>query len=158
VIPNGVVASGMSSIKYFQAALQNMQEYLKKNGDRKLKKNLSAPFDSTCRADTDYSPVLGPKMAKYFWPQIGILRWCLELVRIDIVIEVSMLSTFVCMPREGHLYALYHMFAYLSLYHSAMVVIDPTYPNIDIRAFTNSNWKPMYWDVKEEIPPNAPVE
>jgi hypothetical protein len=64
-------------------------------------------------------------MANYFQSQIGILRWCVELGHIDIITEVSMLSTFLCMLREGHLDAVYHLFAYMSLYHNARVVFDP---------------------------------
>jgi hypothetical protein len=96
-------------------------------------------------------------MANYFQPQIGILCWCVELGRIDIITEVSMLSTFLCMPRESHLDAVYHLFAYMSLYHNARVVFDPTYPDIDMHAFIETNLKPMYGDVKEAIPSNAPV-
>jgi hypothetical protein len=40
-----------------------VQEYLKENGDRKLKKKASAPFEVTYRAEIDKNPVLGPKMA-----------------------------------------------------------------------------------------------
>jgi hypothetical protein len=68
-----------------------------------------------------------------------------------------MLSTFLCMPREGHLDAVYHLFAYMSLYHNPRVVFDPTYHDVDMRAFIKTNWKPMYGDVKEAIPPNEPV-
>jgi hypothetical protein len=138
-MPNGVVAWGMSSSKYVQAAVQNVQEYLKENGDRKLNKKASAPFEATYRVEIDESPVLGPEMENYFQSQIGILRWCVELVRIDIITEVSMLSTFLCMPCEGHLYAVYHLFAYLSLHHNAMVVFDPTYPDVDMRAFIKTD-------------------
>jgi hypothetical protein len=157
VMQNGVVAWGMSSSKYFQAAVQNVQEYLKENGDRKLKKKASAPFEMTYRADIDESTVLGPAMANYFQSQIGILRWYVELGRIDIITEVSIISTFLCMPREGHLDAMYHLFEYLSLHHNSRVVFDPTYPDVDICAFIKTYWKPMYGDVKEAIPPNAPV-
>jgi hypothetical protein len=65
VMPNGGLAWGMSSSKYVQAAVQNVQGYLKENGDRKLKKNASAPFEATYRAEIDESPVMGPKMANY---------------------------------------------------------------------------------------------
>jgi hypothetical protein len=157
VLPNGVVAWGMSSSKYVQSAVQNVQEYLKKNGDRELKKKASAPFETTYRADIDESPVLGPEMANYFQSQIGILRWCVELGRIDIITKVPMLSTFLCMPCEGNLNAVYHMFAHLSLHHNARVVFGPTYPDIDMCAFIKTDWKPMYRDVKEAIPPNTPV-
>jgi hypothetical protein len=61
------------------------------------------------------------------------------------------------MPREGHLDAVYHMFAYLSLYHNARVVFDHNYTDVDMRAFIKTDWKPMYGDVKEAIPPNVPV-
>jgi hypothetical protein len=91
VMPNGMVAWRMSSSKYVQASAQNMQEYLRKNGYRKLKKKPSAPFEATYRVDIDDIPVLAPEMAS----QIGILRWCVELGRIDIITEVSMLSTFL---------------------------------------------------------------
>jgi hypothetical protein len=60
VITNGVVAWGMSSSKYVQAAVQNVQEYLKDNGDRKLKKKASAPFEATYRAEIDEIPVVVP--------------------------------------------------------------------------------------------------
>jgi hypothetical protein len=157
VMPNGVVTWGMSSIKYVQAAVQNVQEYMKQNGDRKLKKKASSPFEATDRAEIYESPVLGPEKANYFQSQIGILRWCVELGRIDIINEVSILSTFLCMLREGHVDAVYHLFAYLSLCHNARVVFDLTYPDVDMRAFIKTYWKPIYGDVKEEIPPKAPV-
>jgi hypothetical protein len=79
-----------------------------------------------------------------------------ELGRIEIITEVSMLSTFLCMPCEGHLDAVYHLFAYLSLHHNARVVFDPTYPDVDMRAFIKTDWKPMCGYIKEEIPPNVP--
>jgi hypothetical protein len=66
VMPNGVVAWGMRSSKYVQAAVQNAQEYLNKNGDRKLKKKASAPFEVTYRAEIDEILVLGPEIANYF--------------------------------------------------------------------------------------------
>jgi hypothetical protein len=147
----------MSSSKYVQAEVQNVQEYVKNNGDRKLKKKASAPFEATYRAEIDESPVLGPEMAIFFQFQIEILRWCVELGRIDIITEVSMLSTFLCMPRECHLDAVYHLFTYLSLHHNARVIFDPTYTNVDMSAFIQTDWKPMYGDVQEAIPPNSPV-
>jgi hypothetical protein len=122
-----------------------------------LKKKAYAAFEAIYRDEIDESPVLGPEMANYFQSQIGILRWCVELGQIDIITEVSMLSIFLCMPREGHLDEVYHLFAYLSLHHNARVVFDRTYPDVDMRAFIKTDWKPMYGDVKEAIPPNAPV-
>jgi hypothetical protein len=45
VLPNGLVAKGMSSRKYVQSAVHNVQEYLAAlTGDQKLLKKASGPF------------------------------------------------------------------------------------------------------------------
>ena len=60
------------------------------------------------------------------------------------------------MPREGHLEAVFHLFANLEKKHNARIVFDPTYPDIDMTSFKECNWKHYYGDVVEAIPPNAP--
>jgi hypothetical protein len=80
-----------------------------------------------------------------------------EIGQVDIIAEVSMLASCVAAPREGHLDAAFHMFAYLEKKHNSRLVIDPTYPNIDMREFKECQWKEFYGDVKEAIPPNAPA-
>jgi hypothetical protein len=72
-----------------------------------------------------------------------------ELSRIDIITEVAMLSTFLCMPHEGQLYDVYHLLEYLSLHHNARVVFDPTYPDAYIRAFIKTDWNTMYGEAKK---------
>jgi hypothetical protein len=96
-------------------------------------------------------------MANFYQSHIGILRWCVELGRIDIITEVSMLSTYFCLPREGHLEYFFHVLAYLGLYHNVRVVFDPTYPYVDMSTFIKTDWKSMYGDVKEMIPSDAPI-
>jgi hypothetical protein len=100
---------------------------------------------------------LDPTRANFYQSQIEILRWCVELGRIDIITEVSMLSTYLCLPREGHLEAVFNVFAYLGLHHNARVVFDPTYPAVDMGTFIKTDWKSMYGDVKEMIPLDAPL-
>jgi hypothetical protein len=76
---------------------------------------------------------------------------------INIITEVLMLSTYLCLPREGHLEPVFHVFAYPGQHHNARVVFDPTYPAVDMGTFINTDWKSMYVDVKEIIPSDAPV-
>jgi hypothetical protein len=59
-----------------------------------------------------------------------------------------MLSTYLCLPREGHLDAVFRVFAYLALHHNYRVVFDTTYPSVDMGAFIQTEWKSMYGDVK----------
>jgi hypothetical protein len=68
-----------------------------------------------------------------------------------------MLSTYLCSPGEGHLEAVFHVFAYLGLHHNARVVFNPTYPDVYMGTFIKTDWKAMYGDVKEMIPSDAPI-
>jgi hypothetical protein len=158
VLPNGVVAWGMSSSKYVQSAVHNVKEYLAAlPGDQMLMKKASGPFSGGYKPELDESPELDPTRATFYQSQIGILRWCVKLVHIDIITEVSMLSTYLCSPREGHLGAVFHVFAYLGLHHNARVVFDPAYPAFDMGTFIKTDWNSMYGDVKEMIPSDAPI-
>jgi hypothetical protein len=80
-----------------------------------------------------------------------------ELERTDIITEISILSNYLCLQREGHLDAVLHVFAYLALHHNSRVVFDPSYPSLDMGAFIKADWKSMYGDVKEMIPSDDPV-
>jgi hypothetical protein len=80
-----------------------------------------------------------------------------ELGRIEIITEVSMLSTYIFLPREGNLEAVFHVFSYLGLHQNVRVVFDPTCPAVDMGAFIKTDWKSTYGDVKEMIPSDAPV-
>jgi hypothetical protein len=120
-------------------------------------KKASGPFTGEYKPELDASPELDPTRANFYQLQIGILHWCVELGRIGIITEVSMLSTYLCLLLEGHLEAVLRVFAYLGLHHNARVVFDPTYPAVDMGAFIKTDWKSIYGDVKEMIPSDAPV-
>ncbi len=68
---------------------------------------------SNYRPELDYSPFLHDKPAQYYMELIGILRWIAELGRMDIMVDVSMLSSFTMQPRIGHLDQVFHIFGYL---------------------------------------------
>ena len=54
-----------------------------------------------------------------------------EMGRIDICYEVSMMSSYLAMPREGHLQQVIHIFAYLKRFHNSRINMDLTYPDLD---------------------------
>jgi hypothetical protein len=117
-------------------------------GDQMLVKKASGPFAGGYKPELDEIPELDPTTANFYQSQIGILRWCVELGSIGIITEVSMLSIYLFLPREGHLEAVFHVFAYLGLHHNARVVFDPKYPSVDMGTFIKTDWKSMYGDVK----------
>jgi hypothetical protein len=74
IFPNDVAAWGMSSIKYVQSAVHNLQEYLiALPGDKKLPKKAPAPFAGSYKPELDEIPELDPVMANFFQSQIGIM-------------------------------------------------------------------------------------
>ncbi len=56
------------------------------------------------------SPELKNDGIQLYQELIGVLRWAVELGRVDILLEVSLMSTYMAMPREGHVQQLYRMF------------------------------------------------
>jgi hypothetical protein len=87
---------------------------------------------------------------------MGVLRWIIELGRVDIIVEVGLLSRFQASPREGHLEQLFHVFAYLKKYNRSSMVFDWTYPELDESVFMECDWSEFYPGAKEAIPPNMP--
>jgi hypothetical protein len=67
VLPNGVVARGMSSSKYVQSAVQNVKEYLAAlPGDQMLVKKASGPFEGGYKTELDESPELDSTRANFY--------------------------------------------------------------------------------------------
>ena len=156
-LDNGVYAWGLSPSKYVQESVRNAELYLAENfGGRKLPKRVNGPWPTDYLAELDNTPELSPVLAAYYQSQVGVLHWIVELGRIDIITEVSILATYMALPREGHLDAVFHVFAYLKGKHNSRMVFDPTYPEIDMTTFQEHEWKSFYGNVKEAIPPGAP--
>ena len=122
-----------------------------------MEKRAPTPLRQGYRPELDVTPELNAKEANYYQSLIGILGWAVELGRIDIITEVSELSSYLAMPREGHLESALHIFAYLRIHHNSRLIFDPTYPRIEPDQFKeNNDWKSMYGEVQEAIPLNAP--
>ncbi len=113
-LPNGVNAWGMSACKYVQAAVAIIKAYYAQEyPTRKWEKHTSGPFPSNYAPELDTNDHLDHEKSAFYQSQIGTVRSIVELSRIDIITEVSELSSFLAMPCEGHLNAVFHLFHYL---------------------------------------------
>ena len=155
-LSNGVEAWAYGSAQYVKSAVSNVKDYLSKRG-KSLPTRVKTPLSNGYRPEIDVSDELGPDEASYYQSLIGILRWIVELGRVDICCEVSMMSSHLALPRKGHLEELFHMFSYLDKHHNAEMVFDPTEPEIDESLFPTKDWSnSIYGDVEEELPPDMP--
>jgi hypothetical protein len=72
------------------------------------------------------------------------LNWIVELGHIDIMVEVSMLSHHLALPRAGHLEQALHLFAYLKNKDCSTMAFDNTYPDFDESRFQKCDWGDFY--------------
>lgn len=87
---------------------------------------------------------------------IGVLRWAVELGRIDMYTEVSLLSQHLALPRVGHLEAVYHIFAYLNKHEKSSIIFDPTDPILITPTMAKPDWSSFNDNLDEELPPRMP--
>ena len=80
------------------------------------------------RPELDVAPGLSDYDALYYQAIIFTLRWVVELVRVDICLELSMMSSHLALPRIGHLHQVLKIFFHLKKYHNAELVYNPTSP------------------------------
>ena len=125
----------------------------------KLPSRANTPLRTAYRPKLDVYPVLDPTEAVYYQSLIGVLCWMVELGRVDICLEVSIMSSWLAMPCKGHLEQLYHIFAHLKVNHNSKMVFDPSDPVIDESAFQRGDWSTAEFGQlgKEELSGRMPA-
>lgn len=161
-LPDGTSAWGMSSERYVKNAVRTVQDLLAKDDKSEfhLKTTANVPFPTSYRPELDFSKELSDIMLSRYQQLIGILRWAVELGRLDIYLETAVLSQYLASPREGHLEAVYHIFAFLKTHPKMKIVFDPKSVELDENAFHTPDakaWHDFYGDLAEELPPRMPT-
>ena len=116
------------------------------------------PICTAYRPELDVSPELDDMDSTHYQSVIGILRWMVELGRVDICLEVSTMSSHLALPRQGHLEQVLHIFSHLKKYHNTEMVFDPSDPVIDEALFEKHDWASIEHrgPLREELPTNMP--
>ena len=154
--PTGREYWSFSANSYVKNAVRNVKLLLQEEG-RGLKSTAKTPFPSTTyRPEVDTSDECDTDGASRYSQLIGVLRWAVELGRIDIYTEVSLLSQHLALPRVGHLEVVYHVFAYLQKYPKSSIIFDPTDPVPVTPTSAKPDWSSFYSDAEEELPPHMP--
>ena len=144
----------MSSNDYVKEAIRNVGIWLE-DKVQELPKKASSVLPRDYRPELDVSPLCNESEIQFYHSQIGVLRWMVELGRVDICGEVSMLASHSAMPRKGHLDAVLHMFAYLKSHERSKIVFDPSY--VEHERVPRPDWTDFYRDAKPTIPTDCPV-
>ena len=94
---NGILAWAMSHVKYVQEAIRNCAVHLGANcgGRFRLPKKAKYPFKMGYDPKLYTSPELDPDKVYYYLTDISVVRWIVELGRIEIITKVLLLSSLV---------------------------------------------------------------
>ena len=143
------------SEKHVKTAVANIEENLAKSNLRLVSK-CHAPFSTDYHPSHDTTKELDAEGTRYFQELIGVLRWAIELGRIDMLLEVELLSSHLALPRVGHLQQVYHIFGYLKNSPRRRLFFDPDHPRISKDWFHKFDWVNFHKDAEEAVPLNAP--
>ena len=97
-------------------------------------------MEKSYRPELDVTPELSDAYASYYQSLIGILRWVVELVQVDICLEVSIMYLNLVLPRIGHLRQILKIFSHIKKYHNSELVNEPTRPEINEADFEVRAW------------------
>ncbi len=160
-LEDGTMAWSQTSKDYLTGAIQQVLSDLEKDDiTLRMYGNGKRPYKVEYRPEIDQSEELGEKLINRYQQLIGILRWAIEIGRIDIMTEVSCLSQHLCNPRIGHLEAVYSIFNYIRnnlAKNPGRIVFDARRVHLDESTFdtagsTKEQWEDFYPDAKEAIP------
>ena len=149
-LANGTLFWTLSPSKCVQEAVRKYDQALRDTygGTHKLPKNAPNPFPMGYKPDMELTTHLGPELVSYYQSLIEVMRWMLEIGRIDIITEVSMMSSHNDYPREGNFEIVFHMIGYLKGQHNSCLAMDPNYPTVNEDNFKSQDCYQKYGEIK----------
>ena len=153
----------LSSNSYLKEALRIVKDVMERSGVRVRGKGVHPYSSLSYRPELDVTPFCNPDQHLLYQMLVGMLRWLIELGRVDIQLETSQLSSYLASPRVGHLNQVFHVFHYLRHHDSSWLPLDPK--KIDVNYVGPEEGSPearqevmkkIYCDAIDEIPDNAP--
>ena len=155
VTADGVEFWNMSSEKYCKSAVQTVELILNVH-DRILPSKCRSPLRLVYRSELYTTPELKSDGVQKYQELIGVLRWAIYIGRVDILLEVSLMSTHLALQRIVHLENLYYVFGFLNKKLKMRLVFDPAHTQISENMSQQYDWQDFYRDATEAIPGDMP--
>ena len=121
------------------------------------RQDLDVPVPQKYRPELDTTNFLNDDDTQLYQSYIGILRWAVELGRVDLSYVAGRMSGFSAAPREGHLHTLLRIFAYCKKHDKSKLVFDYWKKDWNNVNWVEYDWKCFYDNIKgETLPSNMP--
>ena len=151
---DGAHAWYMSAQLYLQQAISEIESLWgplnKLFTDRQV---LDVPLPPGIHPEVDDTPFLDDNDTQLYQSYVGVLRWAVELGRIDITHAAGVMARFSAAPRQGHMYCVLRILAYCKKHIESKIVFDPQEKDFDDIEFANADWKMFYPDIDGEVLP-----
>ena len=114
----------MTIQEYIKSAIDNLENKLNK---KRLNLNACAgtPMKMGYKPEIDSSSEIDQEAITIFYEIIGIIRWAVDIGRVDILTEISILSSYQDSPKKGRLKQIYHVFDFLKKNSNLTLYSDP---------------------------------
>jgi hypothetical protein len=118
---------------------------------------LDVPLPAGIHPELDDSPFLDDDDTQLYQSYVGVLRWAVELGRIDIAHSAGVMARFSAAPRQGHMYYVLRILAYCKKHIVSKIVFDPLEKDFSDVPWAHADWKLFYPDIDGEVlPRNRP--
>jgi hypothetical protein len=156
-LPDGREVWSMSAEEYIDNAIKIVDARMEKNKEVDFNtRQRKRPYQFGFKPELDVLDELQGEEVTWYQQLIGMLRWMTELGRIDVLYEVSKLSSHSALPRKGHLRAVYILFYHLQKTKSRKFAFDNKRCDVDVLCYFRGDWSDFYPETDAKIPPNMP--
>ena len=147
-VKSGKEHYSMSITQYVKNAVKTVEQLILED-ERTLRETRISdkqPLPSNYQPELEQSDELSTDMISIYLQLIGILRWAVEIGKIGIFAEVTIMSQYSDSPRLGHFEGLYHIFGYLKNHEMSRIMIDTKKTKIDEQSFASgtTDWRDFY--------------
>jgi hypothetical protein len=111
------------------------------------------PIQAGSHPELDDTTFLEDDDVQLYQSYISILRWAVELGRINLAHVAGAMARFSAAPRQGHLWIVLRIFAYCKKRNESKVVFDPVKNDMEHIEWMSQDWKQFYPDIQGEIIP-----
>ena len=85
---------------------------------------LDIPLPTGYHPELDTSKILDEDSTQLYQSYVGIIRWAVEIGRIDICMSAGTMARFSSMPRQGHMFHVLRILAYCKKHLESKIVFD----------------------------------
>jgi hypothetical protein len=119
------------------------------------KQTLDVPVQPGSHPELDSTKFLEDDDVQLYQSYIGVLRWAVELGRIDLAHAAGAMARFAAAPRNGHMHMVIRIFAYCKKHIESKLVFDPSPRVFSNVGWISHDWKQFYPDIVGEVLPSS---